>query len=439
MAALRPGASGSSLTAGVPRRLLLRFVAAGLAALLLLALAAGFALRRVATREAVNDAAELSSIAARSVSGLVTDGLAEGEPAEVARFDAAVRERVLAAPIVRVKLWDATGTVVYSDDERLIGDHFGFDGEELEVLSEGGVEAEVGDLDKPENRFEPKDRPLLEVYQQVVTPSGEPMLLETYQEFSSVAAEATTTFREVLPGLLVAMLLLEALQLPLAWTLVKRLQAGQRERELLLRRALDASDDERRRIARDLHDGVVQTLVSVSYGLSAVQERATASDPDVGSAVASASSVTRQGIQELRSLLVDIYPPSLAASGLGAALSDLAAPLAGQGIDVRLDVPTDVALPWEVEALLYRVAREALRNVATHAHASSVDVTVRRVDGRVRLAVSDDGRGLPAGHSPDGHFGLRMMHDLAAGAGGTFSASPGPDGGTLVEVEVPTP
>ncbi|NHC44544.1 sensor histidine kinase [Motilibacter aurantiacus] len=436
MAALRPAAAGSPPRA-VPRRLLLRFVAAGLAALLLLALAAGFALRRVATREAVNDAAELSSIAARSVASLVSDGLADGEPAEVARFDAAVRERVLGAPIVRVKLWDETGTVVYSDDSRLVGDRFGFDGEELEVLREGGVEAEVGDLDKPENRFEPKDRPLLEVYQQVQTPSGRPLLLETYQEFSSVAAEATTTFREVLPGLLLAMVLLEALQLPLAWTLVKRLQAGQRERELLLQRALDASDDERRRIARDLHDGVVQTLVSVSYGLSAVQARAYA-DPAVGPAVATAATVTRQGIQELRSLLVDIYPPSLAASGLGAALSDLSAPLAGQGVEVRLDVPADLDLAWEVESLLYRVAREALRNVSAHAHASSVDVTVRRVAGRVIVTLADDGVGLPGGHvAAEGHFGVRTMKDLAVGANGSFAVSGRDGGGRVVEVEVP--
>src|SRR4051812_49909078 len=107
-------------------------------------------------------------------------------------------------------------------------------------------------------------------------------MLETCLRLSSVAASGRRIWLSFLPALVLALLLLELLQVPLAWSLLRRVQAGQLEREALLRRAVDASDAERRRIAADLHDGVVQTLASVSYGLAAVDERLAAQGPAPG-------------------------------------------------------------------------------------------------------------------------------------------------------------
>ena len=91
-----------------------------------------------------------------------------------------------------------------------------------------------------------------------------------------------------------------------------------------------------------------------------------------------------------------------------------------------------------VEALLFRAAQEALRNVVKHAKAECVEVRVDRRNGTIALSVLDDGRGSAlARPNGDGHFGLRMVEDLARGAGGEFKLEPRPEGGTLFHFEVP--
>src|SRR6185437_1259027 len=144
----------------------------------------------------------------------------------------------------------------------------------------------------------------------------------------------------LLPALLGALVILYLVQVPLAYSLARRLRARQREREALLRSAIDASDLERRRIAADLHDSAVQRLAGVSLSLAAAGSRngreGSSGDEELRAAVREAAAETRETIRELRTLLVDIYPPTLQRSGLTAALSDLVAPLRAAGITVTL-------------------------------------------------------------------------------------------------------
>src|SRR5436305_7095486 len=153
------------------------------------------------------------------------------------------------------------------------------------------------------------------------------------------------------------------------------MRARQIEREDLLRRAIEASDLERRRVAADLHDGAVQRLAGVSLSLAASASRA--GDPDqraIDSSreFAQAAAETRETIRELRTLLVDIYPPTLRRSGLVAALDDLVAPLKAAGMSVTLRLPESFRVPDDIEALLYRVAQEALRNARAHGEATEL-------------------------------------------------------------------
>ena len=219
----------------------------------------------------------------------------------------------------------------------------------------------------------------------------------------------------------------------------RRLQAGQERQERLLRQAVDASDAERRRIARDLHDGVVQDLAGVSYSLASVEPKVDGANRD---ALREAAVGTRRSIRALRSLLVEIYPPSLRDAGLRAALSDLAAPLASRGIDANVDLPDNVDLPPEVEALLYRGAQEAVRNVVAHAHADHLEMRLTRPDHRAVLDVVDDGIGFDPSQTATppgkGHVGLRVLADLIRDAGGSVEITSGPGGGTRVHLEVPT-
>ena len=168
------------------------------------------------------------------------------------------------------------------------------------------------------------------------------------------------------------------MQLPLAWSLARRLRQRINERERLLQRAVDASDIERRQIAADLHDGVVQDLAGVAYALSgkARQAAATTTRRPPRSSETSAEQV-RGSIKALRTLLVDIYPPNLEREGLVAAMGDLAAGAGARGLEVDLDTDGfDRPVRPAVAQLLYRAAQESLRNVVRHADARNVQVRV---------------------------------------------------------------
>jgi two-component system, NarL family, sensor kinase len=128
----------------------------------------------------------------------------------------------------------------------------------------------------------------------------------------------------------------------------------------------------------------------------------------------------RSSIGGLRSLLVDIYPPTLRSAGLPAALRDLVATLGGRGPVVGLEVDDAAVtglLPEEQEAV-FRIAQELLRNAVTHAAATQVWVALRRPDGDVELTVADDGTGFdPSRAAAEGHFGLRLVADLVRSLG----------------------
>jgi two-component system NarL family sensor kinase len=426
--------------AGAPsiRGPLIWFAATGLVPLVLVGFAAVELMRRTGTDEAIEDAKRITRLAGQGiVEPAVTDALLRGDPGAVERVDRAVRERVLVDPVVRVKLWTQDGRIVYSDERRLIGARYELDEEDAESLERGGVHAEVSDLAGDENRFERPYGELLEVYLPIETPSGEPLLFESYMRFSSVAASGQQLWREFAPGLLGALLLLWLIQLPLAWRLACRLRENHRHREELLERALDASDRERRKIAHDLHDGVVQSLAGLSYSLSGDAERA---PPEVADALRGAARETRTAIRELRSLLVEIYPPDLHRVGLTVALNDLVAQLEHREVEASVDVPLDLQLPAETEALFYRITQEALRNVVAHAGARHVAVSVRQDERRSTLVVEDDGLGFDtAADGRDGHFGLRMIDDATRDAGGTAQIESERGRGTRIRIEVPRP
>ncbi len=186
---------------------------------------------------------------------------------------------------MRVKIWNADGKILYSDEPRLIGEPYALGADELRSISSGAIDADVSDLSKPENRYERDSGKLLEVYLPIRTPSGETLLFEAYYRYSLVEHIGSRLWRSFAPIALGALLMLELVQIPFAWSLARRLRARLQERELLLHRALEASEVERRQIASDLHDGAVQDLAGVAYALSAAarREEAHGSAADAGS------------------------------------------------------------------------------------------------------------------------------------------------------------
>ena len=388
-----------------------------------------FALRSVTIQEAERDMRERVQVEGRLVETALTDGVLRGDEVALRQLDDLVQGQVLGESVVRVKLWTPDGTILYSDEPRLIGERFALGEEEAELFETGGADAELSDLSEPENRYERQEDKLLEAHTPIRTPDGTQVLFETYQRFSSVSASATRILRTLAPPLLAALFVLLLIQLPLAYGLARRLQRGHDERERLLARAIEASDTERRRIAGDLHDGVVQDLAGVAFGLAPIAAKATDEDARVLNA---SIERLRQGVRDLRTLLVEIHPPRLESAGLEAALDDLLSPLRAAGLQTTLEVE-----PTRDDALVYRVAREALRNVAEHANATHVTVTVTP---RL-LSVADDGTGFDPERREQrreaGHVGLDLLEDLAREAGATLRVSSEPGAGTTVEMVLP--
>jgi len=371
----------------------------------------------------------------------LTDGVLRGNRRALERLDDVVIGQVLTGSIIRVKVWSADGTILYSDEPSLIGRRYELGEEERGLLRTGGSEAELSDLSRPENQLERPAGKLLEAYTPIRTPNGTPVLFEIYQRFSSVSASGERLLPALAPPLLAGLAVLLLFQVPLAWSLARRLQRGHREREELLESAIEASAQERRRIAADLHDGAVQDLAGVAFGLAPLADEAERrGDAEQARELRDATARLRQGVRDLRTLLVEIHPPNLATAGLEAALNDLLSPLEAAGLRTELHV--ERAAPDGSDELVYRVAREALRNVAKHAQATTVRVEVTRApDGGTRLVVADDGRGFTAPERGDretrGHVGLRLLSDLAERAGGRLHVASEPQTGTTIELEVP--
>jgi signal transduction histidine kinase len=423
------------------RSAILQFVCSGLLATAVIAVLAVAVSRRAGTAEAIRDARELTRVVGQSVvAPEVTRAVEAGDPAALRRLDRIIRERVMVDGVVRVKLWDASGRVVYSDKPALIGRRFPLSEDDLASLRNGTVEAEVSNLSKSENRLERGSHKLLEVYLPIRTPDGDHLLFETYQRFAAVSASGHRMWLAFAPALLGGLLLLQLVNLPLAGSLARRLRRGQEQREALLQRALEASDTERRAIAADLHDGVVQDLVAVAYTLAGHADRVAPLDEEASAALRDGAVKTRATIRSLRTLLVDIYPPRLQQAGLAAAVTDLATAYSVRGLATTVAVPESLCLSDSAAHLLFRCAQEGLRNTHKHAAAAAATVTVRDLGEDVVMDIEDDGHGFDSRvldtRPAEGHFGVRALADLVTDAGGRLEVLTAPGRGTTLRVRL---
>lgn len=423
---------------------MVRFVVGSLVAVAVVVGGGFFALRSITVEEAEEDTREqvLLQGALVEAAGL-SDGVLHGQPAALARLDNLVLGRVLDESLMRVKVWSRDGRILYSDQPAIVGERYRLGADERRLFREGGADAELSDLSRPENRFERQEGELLEAYTAIRTPNGTQVLFEIYRRVGSIRASSERLLRALAPPLLGGLVVLLLFQVPLAWSMAQRLQRGHRERERLLASAVDASTRERQRIAADLHDGVVQDLVGVAFGLAPL-----ADDADRRGATAEASTLRgaiarlRQGIRGLRTLLVEIHPPNLESTGLEPALNDLLSPLDAEGIATELEVEKASSYGTRSDPLIYRVASEAIRNVRSHAGARTVRVSLTRPEtGTVQLIVEDDGSGFEQDardrRAAGGHLGLSLLEDLARQAGGTLGVESEPGRGTRVELRIP--
>ncbi|MEV0719231.1 sensor histidine kinase [Asanoa sp. NPDC050611] len=212
-------------------------------------------------------------------------------------------------------------------------------------------------------------------------------------------------------------------------TMLERLEA---ERATSAGRALSAQEDERRRIAQELHDEVGQSLTAVLLQLKRVGDHAPA---DVKTELHEVQETTRNSLDEIRRIARRLRPGVLHELGLTAALRSLATEFSTRGLSVRARIGPDLpSLDASAELVVYRVAQEGLTNIARHARAEQVELTLRPVRDGVELLVRDDGRGLRG--APEG-AGIRGMRERALLAGADLSLRRSPAGGTEVRLLLP--
>ncbi|ANH39736.1 Sensor histidine kinase LiaS [Nocardioides dokdonensis FR1436] len=406
----------------------------------------------VATNVIADDAAtEAARAQAESVSELlahttaepyVGGGLLSGKPGASDRFFRKAPNLLQSKDVDSVDLFASDGTLIYSQDDPaavpiMTRERYELSDAQRDVLAEGGTGSELADpttqrsLDRTGN-----EDGLVKIFTQIQTPRGEPVLFVAYWALDGLEDRRTQifgSFRWITLGPLMLLSLISAGMLGLLTMQVRR--AG-RERERLLQSAMDASDAERRRIARDLHDGVVQDLAGTAFSLSAVA-RDSQVPPPVRLRLDAAGASLRDGLKSLRSLLAEIHPPDLHGKGLSSALSDLLAPASAAGIGASVSVDGLEEAPEAEVALLWRVAQEAVRNTLRHAQASTLAVTVRGNASGSLLEVVDDGTGFDqdCASGPE-HFGLTGLRSLVADAGGHLEVHSAPGEGTTVRLAV---
>jgi signal transduction histidine kinase len=198
--------------------------------------------------------------------------------------------------------------------------------------------------------------------------------------------------------------------------------------------------EERQRLARELHDSVSQVLYSIALNAASAAALRT-SDPERAAALGrDVHELARVGLAEMRALIFELRPESLEREGLVSALHKQAdAVQARHGIAVRVSVAEEPEMPLAAKEALYRIAQEALQNVAKHARAQTVELTLEQIGSEVILRIRDDGRGFDADRSYPGHLGLHSMRERAAAVGGALHIQSSPGQGTSVEARLPLP
>jgi signal transduction histidine kinase len=226
--------------------------------------------------------------------------------------------------------------------------------------------------------------------------------------------------------------------------LLERLAGEERRFRLISRGVLRVQEAERGRISRELHDGVGQCLTALKLQLDLTLLAARAEAPALAERLEELRELAEQALQEVRQIARLIRPQMLDELGLLPTLqwltrslgerSGIAIELVHAGLDERLDP--------DVETLAFRVVQEALTNVVRHSAAPSASVSLAQAGGRLKLSVSDSGKGfdpagVPAGDAGAG-FGLKGMRDRVQLLGGHFAVTSSAGAGTRIEAEVPT-
>jgi signal transduction histidine kinase len=377
-------------------------------------------------------------------------------------FQSFVRSRILDYPVVLVRIWRSDGTVVYSNEKGQVGKQYQpLVPEVREAFHDYRTLSTVGAPDRPEDsRVKSLPGKLVKTYVPVfIDPTsheGIPVAaVEIYTDYAVVQGQVDRLVRILLATLFAGLLVLYLVQLPIARRVSAKLQTqarrlegmlrteheSQAERRRLLERTLRVAEDERTRIAAELHDGPVQRVAQLGYGLERVRLRLAKGDlQGAGELLDRVQTETFDEVKELRGMMSQLRPPVLDQQGLEEALRDRAAAVEkDHSVHCEVDASLDRRLESDLETVLYRVSQEALTNVVKHAGAKRVRLSLHRENGSVALEIRDDGIGFDPARATGNasHFGLLAMRERVEISGGTWEVHSRPGQGTRIRAVLP--
>jgi two-component system sensor histidine kinase UhpB len=218
-----------------------------------------------------------------------------------------------------------------------------------------------------------------------------------------------------------------------------QLEEAQRERARLLARTVEVAEEERMRIAAELHDGPIQKLTVVAFTLDRLALRIARNEPGAERLAGEIREGLRAQMDALRKLMSELRPPILDERNLEAALNDCAEQIFADSTIVH-ETSCRLGDEWaapEVETAVYRVVREALINVRRHAGATRVHVEIERQGDSLRLLVTDDGAGFDRASAVGPSFGILGMEERIGSVGGQLDVVSSTDNGTRIEATLP--
>lgn len=364
-----------------------------------------------------------------------------------------VSDRVLRWPIIRLTIWRSDGMVVFSEDPSLVG-HLLPLADPLKQAFRQSAQVSVSMEGTHRHGPHPAVKHLdtyVPVFFDPHETGGIPVaMVQLSQDYAGIESEVQRLFRTVIMTLVAGLAFLYVSLLPImvrvSRTLSKqntRLEEQAHERRLLLDTVLRTSEEERKLLAAELHDGPIQRLAGLGYRLERARNRLERGNPK---GAAPLLTELQEGLSEetrrLREMMTELRPPVLDQRGLHSALRDHAAAFQRSwGVDCTVSAALETRLDPHVETVLYRVAQEALANVAKHAHAGRAWVSLAARNGSIVLEVGDDGIGFDplyaASNGNRDHFGLTAMRERVEMAGGRWEVRSSPGSGTRVMAEFP--
>src|SRR3954451_4673133 len=354
-----------------------RYAAGSVVVLLAVGLASFVVARDLAKDTALKEARVRGAAFARGVGApLVNHGVRTGDDTQMSRLNDVLRNRLVDGAIVHIKLWDSAGRVLWSDEPGLPGRVFRLDPAVAHLFGTDDVIAESSSRGKPENELEGSDGPLVEVYTGVRDADGVPLVFESYLSTDRVDADRSEILSRLAPLSLGSLLLLAMAMLPLAVSLARRVDRAKAQQGRMLELAVTGADLERRRIVRNLHDGLIQDLAGLGYALPMLSSRLPASkETDAARrALDELAVAVQRDVGALRTLMTDVYPTNLQQGGLADAVQQLVRSASASGLVVTTDIDSGIEESLAVTQLAYRIIREGLRNVVEHAQASHTSV-----------------------------------------------------------------